>query len=366
MTNDHVQATDVLGLLRGTLPKERVALVGKHVGSCRSCVARALADESLETSASALARELVDVSEHPDVETTLTQYVDRTLDSGGVDVVETHLATCARCREDVADLRSIAALPRDTRRPWWLAAAAAAAVIVIALLATQRSRQPPAIAAAPQRAAPPPATSPATIQPSSPASPPPGTYARNEWTAAVNDALRGGALAMPAALMELQLAPDTQRAPASSASAKLEPAAAIIDEARPRFRWTATRDATYVVSIFNGGEFVAESPRLARPEWQPKQALPRGETYQWQIEVRTADTTTILPAPPAPPALFRILERSAHEELVRARERHGNDPLLLGILYARNGLRAEAERELAKVDTPEGRKLLRSVRQWSS
>jgi hypothetical protein len=85
---------------------------------------------------------------------------------------------------------------------------------------------------------------------------------------------------------------------------------------------------------------------------------------QWQVEVRRKNSRTILPAPPIPPAIFRVLETAAHEELEVARAAHPSDHLLLGILYARDGLRADAERELGQAASPDAQRLLRSVQAW--
>jgi hypothetical protein len=169
---------------------------------------------------------------------------------------------------------------------------------------------------------------------------------------------------MPAALAELQLPPDPERAPGEQRVDALEPAAAIVETTRPLFRWPEVPGATYVVSIFEGPSPVAESPPLREPQWQPERDLVRGRTYQWQVSVRGRGGRALFPAPPAPPALFRVLDRQSHEELERARAERGDDALLLGVLYAREGLRAEAERELGRVETEEGRRLLRSVQEW--
>jgi hypothetical protein len=138
----------------------------------------------------------------------------------------------------------------------------------------------------------------------------------------------------------------------------------IVETTRPRFEWPAESGAAYVVSVLDGTEIVAESPRLTQSSWQPAKNLPRGRSYQWQVEVFRGGGKRILPAPPAPPALFRVLDAKAHAELEAARAAHPRDALLLGVLYARHGLRAEAERELARVETEDGRRLLQSFEEW--
>ena len=120
-----------------------------------------------------------------------------------------------------------------------------------------------------------------------------------------------------------------------------------------------------IQTVFDDQRLVAESPVLEKESWLPERDLPRGRAYHWQVEARDRDgDTTILPSPPNPQAFFRVLDEASHEELKLARATHENDHLLLGVLYARKGLRTEAERELADVETPEGRRLLESVRAW--
>src|ERR1043165_1845409 len=86
----------------------------------------------------------LDDRDHPDVETDLTAYVDGLLAADARASVDEHLATCARCREDVADLAATAAAIRRPRaHPWrWLAVAA---VLVLAItIAVVRSVRKPA------------------------------------------------------------------------------------------------------------------------------------------------------------------------------------------------------------------------------
>lgn len=362
----HLTEQDTQRLLRGDLSGEAARAVFRHLEECPRCAAAARSSDSVARAGHALAAEIAFDSEHPPVETLLTAYVDGTLDREELDAVQAHIDGCRRCREDAADLRAAASTLQQPRRSWIAAAAAAAAAVAI-IATTLLIRKEHAVRPAPpvsetvtQTTAPaPPAETPA------PAPAPVHAYARPEWRAAVAEALRDGAIAMPAALADLQVRPDQERAPSDRVTARLEPTGVILDATRPRFRWTATQGATYLVSVFDEGALVMESPELSEATWRPDRALARGRPYQWQVEVRLDATRVILPAPPAPPALFRVLDARAHEELEHARATHAGEPLLLGVLYARNGLRAEAERELRRVDTEDGRRLLRSVEEWS-
>ncbi|HEX8152352.1 MAG TPA: zf-HC2 domain-containing protein [Thermoanaerobaculia bacterium] len=370
MNDRHLAEHELLDFLRGDLPQDRALRVVRHLDTCRACGAAAKSDPAVARSKSTLASLIADDdAEHPDLDTTLTAYVDATLPAHELAGVDAHLAACPRCRDDVADLRSMqAAMQPPARRSWlWPAIAAAAVLILIALLAAQLPRrnppkpavveQPPAQTAPPTRA-PQPGPSPAPPRDAT-------TYARNEWTAAVQDAVRSGTIAMPASLAQLQFQPDALRGSEKGRTDWVAPAGTVLAETRPLFRWAPASGATYVVTVLDGQEVIAESGVLSAPSWHSSRDLPRGRTLQWQVDVRRASGRSILPAPPAPPALIRIVDRKTQRELAEARRLHPNDALLLGVLYARHGLREEALRELAKVDSPAGKRLFRSVRSWS-
>ena len=340
--NGHLEREELLAFLQGRLSGPRVAAVAEHLERCDVCGEQAWQAKG-------------DRQEHPFVDTTLTAYVDGTLSAKEIAAVEEHLRGCARCSEDVADLRATAVAIRPAPRRWWIAAAVILVLIAAAALLLRTPKQPAGVVIT--KTLPPPPETTTTTHPA-PEAP------RDPYAAIVADALRDGALAMPAALADLQVAADPQRAPSDDRAQKLMPAGVIVDTTRPQFTWPDTRGATYVLSLFDGTELIMESLELARTSWRPKRDLARGRTYQWQVEVRTIDKKTILPAPPAPLALFRVLAARAHAELEDARKAHPDDPLLLGVLYARHGLRAEAVRELRRVNTDEGRKLLRSVEAW--
>lgn len=358
--NDHPTQNELFRFMRGGLAANRVSSVARHLQECRGCTAQTMTARQVARSSQSLARAIDPrADEHPHVEPVLTSYVDGTLGRAESDAVAGHLEVCPTCREDVDDLRATALLVAPGRMRRWTPLAAAAVIAVVIAAMVRRDDAPPSPAAPPPRAM----QAPTQKAPPPPVVTPP-RYARSEWAAAVEDAVRRGTIDMPATLAVLQLDPDPERAPTESAESVLEPAAAIVDTTRPRFRWTPVAGAAYVVSIFDGPALIAESAPLREPRWQPQRPLRRGRTYQWQVAATRDAVTTILPAPPAPPAQFRVLDTAAHDEIESARTLHGDDPLLLGVLYARVGLREEAERELARVATAEGRALLRSVQAW--
>src|SRR5439155_1588763 len=91
---------------------------------------------------------------------------------------------------------------------------------------------------------------------------------------------------------------------------------------------------------------------------------PRPEEAHLKVEVRAGPSTTILPAPPRPPALFRIVDEATANELAEAARRFPDDHLLLGVLYARAGVQWRAAEELAQAASPAAAKIAASIRNW--
>jgi hypothetical protein len=103
-------------------------------------------------------------------------------------------------------------------------------------------------------------------------------------------------------------------------------------------------------------------------EWMPDSPLPRGRTYQWQVELRNG-TPQILPAPPDPPAAFRVMDEPSFRELTVAQRERPDDHLLLAVLYARAGAQSDAAKELAAyraahADDVVARQLAESLQSW--
>jgi hypothetical protein len=147
----------------------------------------------------------------------------------------------------------------------------------------------------------------------------------------------------------------------------IEPAGKVLLTNRPTFKWTRFDGASgYVVEIYDAQfNLVSSSPTLTDVSWTPPQ-LTRGRVYSWQVKAISGGQEFIAPHPSAPQAKFRILDQAETTEIARARREYPSSHLLLGLLYARAGLVAEAEREFralqnANPDSGAARKLLASV-----
>lgn len=308
-------------------------------------------DEDLQRHVRAI--ELQVAEEHPDLETELFPYAEGTLVGERAAEITEHLATCARCREDVDDARAMAAQRPHASRIW-IPLAAVLAALAITMLLLMRERAPQSVPVTPPAIA---TTPPITTQdPTPPAHP--------EWDAMVRDARAGRPLGLSYALQSLRARGFELRG-TNGVAAKLAPSGVILESARPAFTWPAMNDATAIVTVFSEETEVAQSSPLTTNRWTPDRDLPRGAIVTWQVELTRGDELTILPAPPAPPARFVIVPAETVATLDEARRERPNDPLLLGLLYANAGLIAEArdafERVDAPADVPVAQRLLREL-----
>ncbi len=279
------------------------------------------------------------------------------------DVLE-HLEQCQSCAR-AGQARAAGDLPAlrqellaETQRPRthasvWLAAAAALIVIAILsawLIRNERAPQPQPV--------PPMATRGNDV---APAPPPPApvavAYADPEWKRLVETATASGRLPLPADLATLRTSPDTVRGPSGTIE-RISPAGAVIDEVRPTFTWPSRTNGIYSVSIFDGDREVMHSPPLQVPRWKPDRDLPRGRTLAWQVEVTGHGSLETIPSPPSPPATFRIVTENGQREIARVRSLHPDDHLLLAVLYAHNGMRAEALASLRRADDEVAKRIL--------
>ena len=338
--NEHLTEDDFTQLRNGEWQADRTLVAMRHLDQCAKCAAIARSTRDLEGEARHLVQTLSPLSssrEHLDPETTLPAFIDGTLTPDERAAVETHLAVCEICAVDAADLRD--AQRHVSVRPFrWLAVAAsiAIAVLVAAWFSAGEDPQPPQVpqprvAARPVIATPPP------------------SRARPEWDQLVSAAVTRGSVEVSPDVPALRGSRDTFRGNEPAAPAmRIEPAGEVVMTARPRFTWpAAARGSVYVVSVVATDREIARSPRIAATEWRPRADLPSGQVLTWQVTVEgDGGAMHIIPAPPDPPARFRILGPEQRGEIDAARRLHPDDHLLLGLLLARYGVVTAAESEL--------------------
>jgi hypothetical protein len=145
--------------------------------------------------------------------------------------------------------------------------------------------------------------------------------------------------------------------------------AAVLTE-RPTFRWEALPGAQHYVvfvrDLTSDVEF--ESEATTGLEWTPQQPLVRGRAYSWAVEALKDGRRIHAPGPHAPSAAFKILEKTRADELARLKRSSGGSHLLLGILYGKYGLAAEAESEIKILskENPESKVVARLLKSVSS
>ncbi len=293
----------------------------------------------------------------------------RTLSPSELLQADDHLSSCSACRDRlwnnlnadrmVASLRNqlhSAADPSARRKGPTFRWTAAAAIVLIASAAAGslrlfRSPEAPAPAAQIQPAVP--QKIPAPLPP--------------EYQEALDIAKREGKVERASVLNELIRKEGTLLAGGSAepSYSVVAPAGTIVLTDRPWLKWQAVPGATrYFVSIFDADfNNVAQSPSIAATEWQVVQPLPRGISFTWQVTATVKGDSVRFPKPPAPEAVFRVLDSAKADELERTKQLRGESHLLMGILYAREGLLDDAEIELKLADPVEARKLLESLSQ---
>jgi hypothetical protein len=345
----HLTSEDLDAIERGTLPLERVLSISEHLRACAECSVRVERFVS-KTRIPALRGEIDSEDSLHVVPEELAAFHGRTLPRDRIAGVESHLAVCELCALDLADLEHLARpeiRQRTYRRFAAMAALVAGALFCVALWREQTA--PPAIATPQRTTTPITATAPPPPPDRSSSIPPAAKdYGRQDWTAAVARAMREGRLEVSPVVAALSAAASPLRGGGAEPRAPrvLEPAGEVIEPRRPRFRWEPTAGATYVVSIAKRAREIERSGQLSAASWRPSRPLERGVAYSWQVEVISNGTSIVIPAPPAPPAMFRLLDAEALREITEARRRFSDDHFLLAVLYARRGMVSRAETEL--------------------
>jgi hypothetical protein len=403
---EHLSPVQFEDWRRRRLTPEELLGVDDHLAECAEC--RRLIESGLDNEAAALYAELATdsaIGTHPTFEQSAA-YIDGLLGGEERRMIEDHLASCAQCAPEVADLRAFRnEVARDLDREYLPGTAAApasrldrvkavlpaplfkipiwvyAAAPVLLLLAaawwlvwrgTPNERSPQVVVTSPT-----PAPSPSVNldSPMPPTSPTPNAApvivklndGGSSLTLDANGAMTG-VDQWPAEYQRLaRKALTVQRVEKSPLLARLsrpesslmggddegrrfaviEPAGKVTLTDRPTFSWSRLSGATgYVVEVYDARfNRVSSSPLLTGVSWAPP-PLPRGQVYSWQVKAIRDGQEFIAPRLPAPQAKFRILDRATANEVGRARRDYGTSHLLLGLLYARAGLLDEAEQEL--------------------
>lgn len=417
MTAEHLSQIQLLGYEARTLDSEELLAVDRHLASCDEChgrLAEMVADQSYDLS-------IKEEPFHLDYDQHVAPYVDGTADEIDREIIESHIALCSQCAEDIRDLQefrkqpALQAVPDIGVSRWarwkdqwqWTprmaAAALAIAVLIPGIAATVllwNSRHTPQAGPQAGPVALPSAEPSPVFSYNGATTPSPDPQQTKEPLVALNDGgrqitldangqstgleslpadlrktvenvLASRKFNLPPSLFNLSESAGTLRGSVDTEDTieQLAPVRVVVETNRPVFRWRALEGASeYIVTVHDAKlRLVENSGPVTGTEWSIPKALERGRIYSWQIRAIVAGKTVISPKPPVPDTLFKVLDKNAHEAIELAKRVQGNSHLTMAVLYWKHGLLEAAEREAqALVRTNPGSTfaadLLRSLR----
>jgi hypothetical protein len=408
-------------------------VIYNHILACETCRRRVVTPQIESVALRTLTGHLLPTEDeepfHLELET-IEAFVDDTLDQLDRSTVKLHLEDCTQCAAEVSDLReSLATMKASSRRhsqtpraeirssrslkfSMPIRIAAMIALIAFATLAMiavfrWRSSSPsittgsqPTPLRSPQAPALTPSPSTGVNPPQLAENPPikePSEQPRNmialkdgpneiavdhggnvvglsslppETREAVREALTEERLNRPSVLDDVRSAEVSVRGPGTEERIGiLSPANTVINNNKPTLRWTPSTTAeAYRVEIadetFHQVAKSADLPATTR-SWTPSPPLKRGGIYTWTIRAVNQGGE---PSAVTSQAKFRILGDDKVRQLNRLKA-GSQSHLALGIFYAREGMLAEAEREIGILvkENPNSalvKKLLKQIRSW--
>jgi hypothetical protein len=339
MSREHLTDTEIKALRRGGLEPAQLLDVTDHLAACAACQGRVLPTALLSSGITNLQNQF---ERHLTDEELIASVDGVDLESAAqTNFVRGHLNRCEACRSELNELREFRNKvhpPSMTRNkvPKWAALIAAAVLIaVVFFLVWPRDRETTSVEALPQ---------PPAAEPARPSLPP-------AYQAMIDEALASRELERSPALDRLIRREGQLLGSASTGRFEvISPAGIVTASDRPMFRWQAVPGANdYVVSIYDTDfHKVAESGKLMSPSWQPDVSLTRGARLSWRVVARIGDRVERFPEPPAPEAVFEVMNLEAANEIDRVRQMQGSSPVLLALLYAQAGALDDAESELQR------------------
>jgi hypothetical protein len=341
----HLSSASIDRYLARTLPPAELLALQTHIRDCESC-REALAESFSRTKP--LDAPLFGESVEPHLtEDEMVAWVAGRMTDTRARTAATHLKQCVECAEGVGAMESVRTemMPRvlKPRRRWvpWSIAAAAIVAVGIGLYLFQR---PSVTLIAEMRDGGETIGIDAGGKLQGLAS---ATGEERNW---VREALRRETL--PDGPKIMTEGRGQFRVPESAGTARfslIAPLNSRLLDDRPTFSWHPEAGAKeyQVVVTSEALDVVARSPRLAATEWRPESGLPRAAVLFWQVRAWRGGTEVTAPAAPDPPARFEIASAEVAKRIAELRAAPRSSHLLLAVVCAREGLRAEALQELA-------------------
>lgn len=346
----HLSDAELRQFTEGTLGAATVLRVDDHLAECADCRRRAATLGGATTRVGELHAALIAPASHLS-ERDVQQLVAGQLPPEAIATAREHLESCGTCAAAVKDLSQWSGRARPQRLPWLAAAAVFLAVTVAGAIWWPRSRHVESAASL------------AGIE----------SLAEADQARVRADAA-SGAPSLPAFLGELRTPPEVLMgtpAPAGATFDLLSPTGTGVLSDRPRFEWRPLAGASgYVLTVFDErGNTIATSGTLDGTNWTPATALARDRTYVWQVAASRGDRTITVPAAPAPPARFHVIDARTADSLRRLEAEHPSAHLLLGIVNAQSGLPQEAIKHLQEVPATDpyaatAQRMLDALKAW--
>ena len=386
---EHLTEQQAEQFRRRRMARDEKAFWERHLAGCHRCLERVFGREN----ASLISERLVEALAPPAEEefhlslAELQRYAGGALDEADRTILESHLEDCSACRraaEALANAKPVAVSPEpEWLRFWHRPALAWAATVAVALVLVLGWRLWHGANSGGEQVSQKSGIDTevivrlvdggheitldkhgtlAGLEALDPA-------AKN----AVQEVLTNAELAKPQVLSELSSPAIRLMGPTDSTRtfALISPSGTVVADEQPTLRWEALSGATdYTVEVFDS-QFrkVARSSAQQKTEWRVLAPLHRGATYFWQVTASKGAQQITVPSAPAPKAEFKVLDSQTVDDLQKARNLAPSSHLALGILYARAGMRLDAERELEALvrenqQSPLAAKLLNDVRAW--
>jgi type II secretory pathway component PulM len=146
------------------------------------------------------------------------------------------------------------------------------------------------------------------------------------------------------------------------------PVGTVIQNSIPTLQWQSLPGASsYNVTILDSNfNEVLTVKDLSTTSWTIPTALKAGEIYSWQVSAIKNGKEITSQTPTTRFGKFKVLEERKSKELNELKTKYTNAHLILSVIYAKEGLIDEAERELNKEiskdpKSPIARKLLNNI-----